>query len=422
MVARTKARITTVKQVENAPSGIHSVGGGLMLAVGKKRRSWVLRVQHEGRRQDIGLGSFPFIGLADARRKAEELKVRAKEGVDVVAEKRQPKGTVPTFGDIAALVVADAQTRSVNEKVRYQWERHLGEAYCAPLLNRPVNEITTLDVMRVLSPIWVKKPEVARKVYPAIRRVFDRARIVLRDDHGVALERNPADWTDLKAAGLQKPAELSRGRHPSLPYTQIPDFIAALRKRDAVTARALEFLILTNVRTAVVLAATWDQFDLDAGVWTVPLTVLKDRKTRKEVFRVPLSARALAILDEMKALGATHIFPSSQSRSAPLSSMAMLTLLRRMNSGTPPQWVDATDKRPITAHGFRATFRTWAEEIATVPHAVVEEAMGHSVGGKVERAYRRTDLLAKRRELMDAWARYCEGEAVANIVAMKRSA
>jgi integrase len=195
----------------------------------------------------------------------------------------------------------------------------------------------------------------------------------------------------------------------------MPAFIAELRERQAVSARALEFLALTAVRTAAVLTATWDQFDLSEGVWTIPLAALKDRKSRGEPFRVPLSPRAVEILGEMKKLGSKYAFPG-ESLTAPLSNMAMLTLLKRMNHGDEPRWVDAADKRPITAHGFRATFKTWAEEVATFPHAVVEQAMGHTVGGKVERAYKRTDLLAKRRELMDAWARHIEPKACSNVI------
>jgi integrase len=304
---------------------------------------------------------------------------------------------------------------SVNAKARYQWERHLGEAYSGPLLDRPVHEITTLDVMNVLAPVRRDKPEVARKLYPAIRRVFDRARIVLRDRHKIELGRNPADWTDLKAAGLEEPQKFTRGHHPSLPYQQMPTFLAALREREAVAARALEFLILTNVRTGAMLAATWDQIDIEGALWTVPLASLKDRTHRSEPFRVPLSKLALRVLASVKPLGSKYLF-CGQSLTAPMSNMGMLALLKRMNAGEKPRWIDPADKRLITAHGFRATFRTWAEEVATLPHAVVEQAMGHAIGSKVERAYNRTDLLAKRRALMDSWAEWCERKQKGNVV------
>ncbi len=283
-----------------------------------------------------------------------------------------------------------------------------------------MHEITTLDVADVLRPIWRTKPEVARKTYPAIRRVFERARIILRDEHGVAMPDNPARWDDLKAMGFEAPAQLSRGRHPSLPHVQMQKFIAALRARSAVASSALEFLILTNARTDAVLKAQWKEFDLDDAVWTVPLASLKDRKHRREPFRVPLSARAVEIAKNVeKARVSSFVFPG-HVRNKPLSNMALLTLLKRMNAGDSKVWTDSSSGRPITAHGFRATFRTWAEEVATFPHAVVEQAMGHQVGGQVERAYRRTDVLEQRRKLMDAWAAYCEPNAGSNVVRLAR--
>ena len=251
--------------------------------------------------------------------------------------------------------------------------------------------------------------------------MFDRARVILRDEHAIAMHRNPADWSDLKALGYEAPRELSRGRHPSLPYDQMAKFMTDLRGREAVSARALEFLILTNARTDAVVKATCEQFDLDAALWTVPLASLKDREHRTEPFRVPLSRRAVEIVREMET-GRLSRFVFAGSGASHLSNMALLTLLKRMNSGA-SKWLDTKDKRkrPITAHGFRATFKTWAEEIATFPHAVVEQAMGHQVGSRVERAYSRTDLLEKRRSLMEAWGNYCEPATIAGNVTKLRA-
>jgi integrase len=165
-----------------------------------------------------------------------------------------------------ALPLGAFQSKSVNAKVRYQWERHLGPIYSGPLLDRPAHQITTLDVAAVLRPVWRSKPEVARKLYPAIRRVFDRARVILRDEHGIIVPDNPARWDDLKAMGFETPKELTNGNHPSLPYAQMPEFIAALRVRNATAALALELLILTNMRTNAVLQAKWSEFDLDKAI------------------------------------------------------------------------------------------------------------------------------------------------------------
>jgi integrase len=416
------ARLTE-RTVQTAKTGKHGDGDGLYLVVGDAgRRKWVLRYQIGGVRHDKGLGSWPEVGLKEARSRARADREMIEKGKDPIAAKHaaeRARKPIPTFGDIARSVIADAQSKSVNAKVRYQWERHLGEAYSSALLGRPVNEITTLEVAAVLRPVWRTKPEVARKLYPAIRRVFERARIVLRDEHGIAMPDNPALWADLKAMGFDPPAKLSKGRHPSLSYKEMQAFIFALRERDAIAARALEFLILTNVRTDAVLKATWDQFDLDEAVWTVPLTSLKDRAHRDEAFRIPLSPRTVEIVREMQAARTSRFVFPGQAHGKPFSNMAFLTLLKRMNTGNRPKWIDPASDRPITAHGFRATFRTWAEEVATVPHAVIEQAMGHQVGGAVERAYRRTDVLDKRRKLMETWAQWCEPKA-ANVVAFAR--
>jgi integrase len=406
--------------VKSADVGRHGDGDGLYLIVSESgRRKWVLRYQMNRARRDMGLGSYPSVGLSDARVAAADARKLIAQNADPLAVRaaaRKVAKPIPTFREVERIVMDEAKSKSINAKVQYQWERHLGEAYSGPLLDRPVNAITTLDVAAVLKPVWTAKPEVARKLYPAIRRVFEYARIRLRDGHGIAMPDNPARWADLKAMGFEPPAQLTRGRHPSLPYEQLPAFCADLRARDAIAARALEFLILTNVRTDAVLKLKWAELDLDQAIWSVPLANLKDRKYRKEAFRVPLSARAVEIVREMEHNKVSdYVFPG-QAPGKPLSNMALLVLLKRMNSVATEKWVDPTDKRPITAHGFRATFRTWAEEVTGFPHAVIEEAMGHQVGGQVERAYRRTDMLEKRRELMRAWANYCEPGCATNSI------
>jgi integrase len=413
----------TDRAIKTVGEGRYGDGEGLQLIVSASgRRKWVLRYQLKGVRRDMGLGAYPSIGLSDARLAAADAHKLIARGIDPLDDRKaltKARRPIPTFRDIAKNVIADAQSKSSNAKVRYQWERHLGAAYSGPLLDRPVHEITTVDVAAVLRPVWRTKPEVARKLYPAIRRVFEHARVLLRDAHGIVMPDNPARWADLKAMGFESPIKLTKGSHPSLPYNQMPVFIADLRTRDAVAARALEFLILTNARTDAVLKAAWDELDLDAAVWTVPLANLKDRKHRKEAFRVPLPSRAVEIMHEMKqARVSLFVFPG-QAKDRPFSNMAFLTLLKRMN-GTAKRWVDPASGKPITAHGFRATFRTWAEEVPTFPHAVIEQAMGHQVGNQVERAYRRTDVLEKRRELMAAWARHCEPTKGANVISIER--
>lgn len=401
----------TDRAVKAAKAGRHGDGDGLHLVVSQDgRRKWVLRYQIESRRRDMGLGAYPAVSLSEARSAASDarkLLAQRRDPLQARDEARKSTKPIPTFGDIAELVIADAQEKTANAKVRYQWNRHLSGAYCGPLLARPVNEITTMEVAAVLRPIWRTKPEVARKVYPAIRRVFDQARVRLRDEHNIVLE-NPARWDDIKPqVGFEAPPKGTRGSYPSLPYSRMPDFMPALREQESVAARCLEFLILTNVRTNAARKCTKAEFDLDQAIWIVPLANLKDRKHRKEGFRVPLSPRAVELVAEMLASARSQYLFPSYDPAKPLSDMAMLAVLKRMNSASGRRWIDPTSARPITAHGFRASFRTWAEETTGFPHAVVEQAMGHQVGAEVERVYRRTDMLDRRRELMAAWERFC---------------
>jgi integrase len=403
----------TDRAVKTLGAGRHGDGDGLNLLVSSTgRRRWILRYQLRGGRHDMGLGSYPAVSLAEARIAAADARKRIASGLDPIEARRVSQKIakpVPTFAEIASIVVSDAQRRSTNEKVRYQWARHLGPAFCSGLLDRPVNEITTLDVAATLKELWHSKPEVARKLYPAIRRVFDLARVKLRDDHGVEMLRNPADWSDLKALGFEPPRLLSRGRFPALPYPGLPQFMEALRAREALTARALEFLILTNVRTDAILEARWDDIDIAMAIWTVPLGSLKDRRYRTEGFRIPLSTRAMELLLELIPGKSSRLIFPGRSPDQPLSNMALLSVIRRMNNVDKNRWTDPASGRGVTAHGFRATFRTWAEECVGFPHAVIEEAMGHQVGSQVERAYRRTDVLEQRRKLMETWALFCDG-------------
>ena len=415
----------TDRTVKTAKPGRHGDGDGLHLIVSEAgRRTWLLRYQLQGRRRDMGLGSYPARGLADARIAAADARKLIASGIDPIESRelaRMSQKPTPTFTEIAALVIAEAQRKSTNEKVRYQWERHLGANYCGQLLERPINEITTLEVAETLKVVWHSKPEVARKLHPAIRRVFEYARVRLRDDYGIEMLRNPADWADLKALGFETPKQLSRGSHPSLPYSQAAQFVASLRSRNAVAARAFEFLILTNIRTDAVLKAKWNEIDLEHSLWIVPLANLKDRDYRNEGFRVPLSPRAVEIIREMEATRVSEFIFPGQNACQPLSNMALLTVIRRLNNSEDHKWIDPKTGRPITAHGFRATFRTWAEECVSFPHSVIEQAMGHQVGNKVERAYRRTDVLEQRRLLMEAWGKYLEERNLGNVLKFRFS-
>ncbi|WP_406857564.1 integrase arm-type DNA-binding domain-containing protein [Alsobacter sp. KACC 23698] len=403
-----KLRARSVETIKT--EGRYGDGGGLYLVVSESgAKKWVLRYQQAGRRRDMGLGSFPDVPLAAAREKASAARCAAAAGQDPIAKRKAEaaRSRRPTFREIAAEVIPLEQAKSKNAKVQYQWAFLLGEAYCGPLLDRMVDEITTSDVERVLRPVWHAKPETARKLHRRIRRVFEHARVRLRDGFGITMAENPARWDDLKALGFSTPEKLSRGPQPSLDYAEAPAFLSALRQRRTMAAQALELLLLTAVRTDAVRRAEWREFDLGAALWTIPVDHLKDKRTRAEPFRVPLAPVVVDMLRAMKEqrTSATFVFPSPRG-DQPLSNMAMLTHLKKMNmvGNGGVRWRDPRDGRPIVPHGFRATFRTWAEDQTHFPRAVIEQAMGHQVGTEVERAYRRTDVLERRRELMSEWA------------------
>jgi integrase len=272
-----------------------------------------------------------------------------------------------------------------NEKHAKQWETTL-ESDASALARVPVNQIETDDVLRVLKPIWLAKPETAGRVRGRIERVLDAAAA-----KGFRSGENPARWKGHLDQLLPQRKKLSRGHHSALPYADVPGFMDRLAKREGMAAKALGFLILTAARSGEVRGARWEEMDLEAAVWTVPA----DRMKAGREHRVPLSARAVEMLREVEPISGKSpsalVFPGQKGR--PLSDMSLAAVLRRMDCGH-------------TVHGFRSSFRDWAGEVSTFPREIAEAALAHVVGDATERAYRRGDALDKRRKLMDAWAGY----------------
>jgi integrase len=399
-MTRATRRLSARKVETIRKPGYHSDGDGLYLIVDPSgARRWAFIYHTHGKRREMGLGRM---GLKEATEAAEEVRRRIRKGIDPITARRHDrsnKASIPTFEIIAAEVIADAQERSTNDKVRYQWELLLGTRYCASLLPRPINQITTLDIEQVLRPVWRSKPETGRKLLVRLRRVFDYARVHLRDRHGIVMPSNPAAWQDLRDRGFERISKLSRGRQAALDYQQAPEFLAALRQRQGIAAKALEVTLLTGLRTGEVIGARWTEIDLECKTWVIPPERLKDRKTRTEPHRVPLSRQVVAILKALPRLG-EFVFPGLKP-GKPLSNMAMLSLLKDMNydeSGD-PRWIDPESSRPITPHGLRATFRTWGEDTG-FPRDLLEESLGHQIGTAVERAYRRTDSFQRRRAII----------------------
>jgi integrase len=264
-----------------------------------------------------------------------------------------------------------------------------------------VQAVDVALVMQALEPIWQNKPETASRVRQRIEAVLDWAK-ALKFREG----ENPARWRGHLENLLPAPTKIRQvEHHAALPYSEIGAFMGAVRGQEGVAARALELTILTAARTGEVIGAGWDEFDLAGGMWTVPAERMKAQREH----RVPLSAPALALLTALHETRTGEFVFSGARRGKPISNMAMLMLLRRMGRGE------------LTAHGFRSTFRDWAAERTNFPSEIAEMALAHVVSDKVEAAYRRGDLVAKRRQLMDAWGRYCTAPpAAGEVVALRR--
>jgi len=393
-------RVSTV----NEP-GRYSDGGGLYLQArrhlnGKDglTKSWLFRFMIDGRPREMGLGSIDDVSLAEARQLAADYRKHVREGIDPIdrraAERAKAKAANverKKFEWCAEKYMSAHSDSWKNAKHRQQWSNTL-KAYVYPVFgDKDVRLIETGDVLEALEPIWSGKTETATRVRQRIEAVLDWATV-----REFRVGENPARWRGHLDKILAKPSKLHKPKHHSaLPYEQIGIFMADLRQQEAVSARALEFLILTASRTGEVIGATWGEIDEAKAVWTIPAERMKAEREH----RVPLTPAALKIVKNLpKVDGNPFIFPGLRRR-RPLSNMAMLTLLKRM------------DYEQITAHGFRSTFRDWAAEQTNFPREVAERALAHRLKDKTEEAYQRGDLFKKRRHLMDAWAKYCDWRA-----------
>jgi integrase len=388
------------------PAVLHD-GGGLYLRVSRTgAKAWVFRYQRDGKRHDMGLGAYPDVSLAQAREKAATHRMRHRDGADPIAarraerqEQRLAEARGRTFRAVAEEYIARNEAGWRSATHRQQWRNTLA-AYVYPRIgDLPVAAIDTGLVVQVLEPIWAEKPETARRVRGRIETVLDAATV-----RGYRAGPNPAQWKGNLAHILPAHAKVRRvAHHAALAFDELPEFLAALAERPGMAARALEFAILTAARTGEALGARWREIDMATKVWTIPAERMKAGREH----RVPLSPAALAVLDRVRPLALTAdgtpdpaapVFPGPR-RSRPMSGMALLALLRRM------------DRADLTAHGFRSSFSDWAAERTGFPREVVEMALAHAIANKVEAAYRRGDLFEKRRQLMEAWGRFCRGPA-----------
>ncbi|MGD9812274.1 MAG: tyrosine-type recombinase/integrase [Sphingobium sp.] len=393
----------TVRQVETiSAKGRYSDGGNLYLVVtAAGTRQWVFRYRWSGGEREIGLGSAApgRVTLAQARKIAQTSRDALAEGRDPAFIKKEAKEAAQaarTFGQVADEFLEAKGAGWRNPKHRKQWEYSL-KTLAEPIRSQLVHELANTDVLSVLRPLWTTVPETARRLRGRIEAV-----LVFATRKGYRKGENPATWKDNLKDLLPRHDELSRGHHAALDYADMPAFTEKLRRRESRAAQALELVILTATRTSEVLGAQWDEIDLEKKLWAIPATRMKAKREH----RVPLSGRAIEILQELSAdRWSPFVFPSNTGREA-LSNMSMLMLLRRMGY----------DK--ITVHGFRSTFRDWAGETTSFPHEVCEQALAHTIKNKAEAAYRRGDMLAKRALLMEAWANFIEPAKADNVIPM----
>lgn len=389
-----RARGITARFAQTAKRpGMFADGHGLYLQVTPSgTRSWVFRFMLNGRRRDMGLGSFPVVTLERARAKALEAKRMVAEGIDPLDARRAAKAALAieaaktaTFRDCADAFVEANRAGWRNPKHARQWASTL-DAYAYPVLGGlPVAAIDTGLVLKVLEPIWTVKTETASRVRGRIEAVLDYARV-----RGYRSGENPAQWKGHLDQILPAKGKVAKVEHlASLPYRELSAFWTRLQAQEGLGARGLEIAILTGCRSGEILGARWGEFDLAAKVWTIPAGRTKGGIEH----RVPLSEPALAILRKLSGLRVDdHVLPGAR-KGRPLSNMAMMMALRRMG-------VD------VTQHGFRSTLRTWIAERTAYPHEIAEAALGHVQGDRVVAAYQRGDFFEKRRRLMAEWAAF----------------
>jgi integrase len=382
-------------------------GQGLFFkTLGQGRAYWTYRYRSGGRERETSLGPYPETTLEQARIKHAELRAMVLKGIDPVGDRRNAKAAVaakadvPTFGDMADAYLKAHEAGWRNAKHRWQWGQTL-TSYAAPIRALPVNEIDAKAVLRVLTPIWNDKPETASRLRGRIEVILASAQVAGHIDPD---KPNPARWRNWLDHMLPAPKKLGvRGHHAAMPYDQLPEFMARLAETPGIAAKALQFLILTATRTTETLGAQWDEISFPLAVWQIP----KERMKMGEAFSVPLSEAALRLLgDQMGERGKSpYVFPGRPRQ--PLSNMSMSMLLRRMGES-------------VTVHGFRTSFRTWCSDVAHVEFEVAESCLSHRVGSAVSRAYARSDMLERRRPVMESWSRYVTGNNAANVVSISK--
>jgi integrase len=355
----------------------------------------------------MGLGSYPEVSLAEARETARGLRKQVRDGFDPLTQRQQgqeaarrQRNKAKTFRECAEVVIANKGRELKNPKDILLWASSI-EIYAYPVIgNMIVGDITKADIVAVLEPIWEAKNVTASRLRCRIENVLDYAKAMEYREG-----ENPAAWKAVLEPILGK-VKREKKPQPSLPYSEIGAFIAELRKRDEISARALEFLILTATRTGETVGATWDEFDLQSKIWSIPAKRMKAAKPH----RVPLSEGALRVLQQLPRIqGTPYVFPAP--RTEKLTDVSFFNLIKRIHESALKEggkgFIDPKQNRIVTTHGFRSTFRDWAAEQTHYPREVCEHALAHQLPDAVEAAYLRTDFLERRTRLMEEWAAFC---------------
>lgn len=412
----------TVKQVEklirDAIPGATADGGGLYLKITPAgSASWQYRYQINGARRMMGLGGCASVSLAEARERAAEVRKQASQGIDPIVAREQEQQAAAsakvrqaTFQELAESYIASHRAGWRNAKHAQQWENTLA-SYVYPTIGAlPPDAITTGHILDVLTPIWQSKPETASRVRNRIELVIDAAHA--RSGQGGL--PNPAAWRGHLDKLLPKRSKISRKHHPALPYSLVPAFMSELKTREGMGALALRFTILSACRSGEVRGMVWGEVDLEGGLWVIPA----ERMKAANAHRVPLCDVAVQILRQVqpKDPKPVSLVFHGQKPDTALSDMSLSAVIRRMNEGEEhPKWMDPSCGREAVPHGFRSSFRDWAAEETHYPNIVAEQALAHVIENAAEAAYRRGDLLDKRRAMMADWARYCDGAASAAV-------
>ncbi len=390
----------TARGAATTRPGRYGDGAGLWLVVSKAgARKWTYRFSWGGKVTEMGLGSADVVGLAEARALRDEARKVLASRRNPIEARREERRPSPTFGMMADEVLEAKRSEWRNDKHAKQWAWSLNVA-CAALRPKPVDAIDTADILAVLKPLWTKTPATAGRVRQRIEIVLNAAKA---KNHRTG--ENPAAWRGHLEHLLPRRQKVEKAHLAAMSYHDVPSFLERLRAEESMAARALEFCVLTASRAGNVYAARWCDIELAAKLWTIPANHMKSGREH----RVPLSNRAVEILENLAAARTGQFVFPSPFGDKPFAPVAMQKTLRRLVDGN------------ATVHGFRSSFRDWAGHETSFPREVAEQALAHRLGDAAELAYKRGDFLEKRRAMMEDWAAYCESSSGGNVVVFKRS-